>query len=220
MWFYELNKMKKGEGAFTLLELIIALSIGAALILLVSLSVRMGFFQMEKGSNWLEENHREKSALQFFGHQVSSMRNESIGEDVIFDGDSDRLLFVTPISLEKRYELGLMTVSYYQERDDEGISLNYKEKRFIPYENIDNFKDESNTIFDSSEKVTFFDGCEEIAFQFLVAQESEEEGETSDLASQDWEDSWLENKLPKAVKVMILKNGQNREMIAPIMVMY
>ena len=41
--------MRKGEEAFTLLELIIALSIGAALILIVSFSVRAGFFQMERG---------------------------------------------------------------------------------------------------------------------------------------------------------------------------
>ena len=210
--------MRKGEEAFTLLELIIALSIGAALILIVSFSVRAGFFQMERGSKWLEENYREKSALNFFSQQVSAMRSESSGEEVIFSGDSDRMMFVTPISLERRYGLGLMSVLYYLERDDKGVRLDYKEKRFIPDENIDSFKDQNNTMFDNSEAVMIIDGCEEIAFQFLDVQDSE--STASGQHNLDWIDPWLKNNLPKAIRILISKNGQNREMIAPVMVMY
>ena len=210
--------MKKGEEAFTLLELIIALSIGAALILIVSFSVRAGFFQMERGSKWLEENYREKSALNFFSQQVSAMRSESYGEEVIFIGDSDRIMFVTPISLERRYGLGLMSVLYYLERDDKGVRLDYKEKRFIPDENIDSFKDQNNTMFDNSEAVTIIDGCEKIAFQFLDVQDSE--STASGQHSLDWIDPWLKNNLPKAIKIVLSKNGQNKEIIAPVMVMY
>jgi prepilin-type N-terminal cleavage/methylation domain-containing protein len=210
--------MRKGEEAFTLLELIIALSIGAALILIVSFSVRGGFFQMERGSKWLEENYREKSALSFFSQQVSAMRSESSGEEVIFSGDSDRMMFVTPISLERRYGLGLMSVLYYLERDDKGVRLDYKEKRFIPDENIDIFKDQNNTMFDNSEAVMIIDGCEEIAFQFLDVQDSE--STASGQHNLDWIDPWLKNNLPKAIRILISKNGQNREMIAPVMVMY
>jgi prepilin-type N-terminal cleavage/methylation domain-containing protein len=212
--------MKKGEDAFTLLELIIALSIGAVLILLVSFTVRMGFFHMEKGSNWLDENHRERGASQFFRQQISSMRKENVGEDVIFEGDSDKILFVTPISLEKRYGLGLMTVLYYQENDGNVVRLSYKEKRFVPAENIDKFKDKNNTMFESIEKVTIFDGCEEIVFKFLDEQESDNEDADLSPANSNWKDSWTENNLPRAIKLMMTKNGQNREMIAPVMVMY
>ncbi len=212
--------MRKGEEAFTLLEFIIALSIGAALILIVSFSVRGGFFQMERGSKWLEENYREKSALNFFSQQVSAMRSESSGEEVIFGGDSDRIMFVTPISLERRYGLGLMSVLYYLERDDKGVRLDYKEKRFIPDENIDSFKDQNNTMFDNSEAVTIIDGCEEIAFQFLDVQEDEDESTVLSKHNLDWIDPWLKNNLPKAIRILMSKNGQNRETIAPVMVMY
>lgn len=214
--------MKKGESAFTLLELIIALSIGATLILLVSFSVRMGFFQMEKGSKWLAANHRERSASQFFCQQVSSMREESLGEgkDVIFEGDSNKILFITPISLEKRYGLGLMTVLYYQEKDGDEVRLSYKEKRFVPDENADKFKDENNTMFESSEKVTVFDGYEEITFKFLDAKENENENVAPSPTNSNWKDSWSENSLPRAIKLIVSKNGQNKEMIAPVMVMY
>jgi type II secretory pathway pseudopilin PulG len=210
--------MRKGEEAFTLLEFIIALSIGAALILIVSFSVRGGFFQMERGSKWLEENYREKSALNFFSQQVSAMRSESYGEEVIFSGDSDRIMFVTPISLERRYGLGLMSVLYYLERDDKGVRLDYKEKRFIPDENEDSFNDQNNTMFDNSEAVMIMDGCEAIAFQFLGMQDSE--SAASDQHNHDWIDPWVKNNLPKAIKIVLSKNGQSKEMIAPVMVMY
>jgi hypothetical protein len=210
--------MRKGEEAFTLLEFIIALSIGAALILIVSFSVRGGFFQMERGSRWLEENYREKSALNFFSQQVSAMRSESSGEEVIFSGAPDRIMFVTPISLERRYGLGLMAVLYYLERDDKGIRVDYKEKRFIPDENIDRFNDRNNTMFDNSEAVTIIDGCEAIAFQFLDVQDSE--STASDQHNHDWIDPWLKNNLPKAIKILMSKDGQNRDIIAPVMAMY
>ncbi|MFQ5964107.1 MAG: type II secretion system protein J [Candidatus Scalinduaceae bacterium] len=212
--------MKKGERGFTLLELIIAISIGTTLILLVSFSVRMGFLQMEKGSKWLDESHRRKSALQFFYQQVSSMRNENSNGEVVFSGDSDKIFFVTPISLEKRYSLGLMAVLYYREKDENGYNLNYQEKRFLPDESTDKFEDVDNTMFNGSEKVTIFDGCEEIAFKFLDEQESENESSGLGNVSLEWKDSWLKNSLPKAIKVVMSKSSQNREMIAPIMVMY
>lgn len=213
-------QMKKKEDAFTLLELIIALTIGAALIVLVSVSVRMGFFQMGRGNKALEESLREKNAVHFFCQQVSSIRRESLGEEVIFDGDSKKILFVTPMSLEKNYRMGLMTATFFLEKGEKGVKLNYKEKRHIPVENIEKFKGESTTIFDQSESVTIFEGFDEIAFEFLGNENSEGEGAALDQAVAVWNDSWLEKELPKAIKLVLSKNGVNREVVAPIMVMY
>lgn len=212
--------MEKKEGAFTLLELIIALSIGTVLILVVSFSIRMGFLQMQRGSRWLEESHRENSALHFFRQQVTSMRSETIDEDVIFDGDSERIVFVTPISLKKSYGLGLMMVLYYSEKDGEGVRLNYKEKRFLPDENLSTFKDQISSMFDKSEEVEFVNGYEKISFQFLGVEESEDKDVTSSHSSLDWKDIWIVNSLPKAIKIVLLKDGESKEMIAPVMVMY
>lgn len=212
--------MNKSENAFTLLELIIALSIGATLILVVSLSVKMGFSHMERGSSWLDENHREKNAIRFFNQQISSMASKTIGKEIIFQGDSDRVLFITPLSLEKRYGLGFMTVLYYLEEDDRGVALVYKEKRFIPDENIDKFKDEDSIMFDGSESVTFFEGCDEVSFEFLNVQGSEIEIITKDIIDYEWNDLWEKNSLPKAIKLKMSKDGQDREFIAPVMVMY
>lgn len=212
----------KQISAFTLLELIITLSIGIVLILLVSFSIRMGFFQMERGSKWLEERHRENSALHFFCQQVTSMRNEILDKDVVFDGDKEKVVFVTPLSLEKRYGFGLMMVLYYLEDSDEGVRLNYKEKRFLPGENMDRFKDQSKVMFDNSESIEIVSGYEEVSFRFLGAEDGDNgvEGTTSSHSSLDWKEKWLVNSLPNAIKIILSKRGQSKEIIAPVMVMY
>ncbi len=204
--------------AFTLLELIIAISIGTVVILLVSFAIRMGFFQMEKGSKWLEERYRDNSALFFVQQQITSMRSELINKDIIFDGDSDKIVFITPISLERSYGLGLMMVYYYIEDDNESIRLNYKEKRFVPGGNLDSFKDQNVTMFKDSEVVEIVNGYDEISFQYLVLQEDADT--TASGSVPEWKDEWLENSLPKAVKVILTKEGRKQELIAPVMVMY
>ncbi|MDR4498132.1 MAG: type II secretion system GspH family protein [Candidatus Scalindua sp.] len=212
--------MVKKEEAFTLLELVIALTIGAALIALVSISVRMGFFQMERGSKMLEVELREKNAMHFFCQQVSSIRMESVGEEVIFTGDSKRILFVTPISLEKSYSMGLMTAMFYQEKGEEGVSLRYREKRHIPADSIDTYKDENATIFDLSDSVSIFEGYDEIIFHFLDSEENEDSDAAFNQPYPVWKDSWIKKDLPKAIKLVMLKNGRSREVVAPIMVMF
>jgi len=216
--FPDEGKNQSRVTAFTLLELIIAISIGTVLILLVSFAVRAGFFQMERGSKWLEERYRDKSALFFFQQQATSMRDELINKDIVFDGDSDSIVFVTPISLERSYGLGLMMVYYYIEEDKGSFSLNYKEKRFVPAKNLETFKDQNVLMFNDSEVVEIVNGYDEISFEYLHLQEDADA--TSSKPVLEWKDKWVVNSLPKAVKVVLTKDGQSRELIAPVMVMY
>ncbi len=216
--FQDEGKKQSFNSAFTLLELIIAISIGTVVILLVSFAIRMGFFQMEKGNKWLEERYRDDSALFFFHQQVTSMRSELINKDVIFDGDPDKIVFVTPISLERSYGLGLMMVYFYIEEGNEGFRLNYKEKRFVPGENLNYFKDQNVSMFDDSEMVEIVNGYGKISFQYLGLQKNADAASSESVS--EWKDEWLENSLPKAVKIVLTKGGKNRELIVPVMVMY
>ena len=216
--FQDEGKTQSYVSAFTLLELIIAISIGTTLILLVSFAIRTGFFQMERGSKWLEERYRDNSALFFFQQQATSMRSELNNKEIIFDGDEDRIVFVTPISLEGSYGLGLMMVNYYIEEGNEGFKLNYKEKRFVPSENLNTFKDQNVLMFSDSEAVDIVNGYDEISFKYLGMQE-----ETTAISSEsdfEWKDKWSGKSLPKAVKVVLTKDGQNQELITPVMAMY
>ncbi len=218
--FPEEGKKQSSISAFTLLELIIAVSIGTVLILLVSFAVRTGFFQMERGSKWLEEKYRDDKALYFFQQQAASMRHELINEETIFNGDSESIVFLTPISLERSYGLGLMMVNYYIEESSEGIRLGYKEKRFVPGENLDKFKDQYTLMFSDSNVVEIVSGYDEISFHYLgLLKNTDEDADPGESVSK-WEDEWSVNSLPKAVKIILTKDGQSQELIAPVMVMY
>ena len=216
--FQDEYKKESSISAFTLLELIIALSIGTVLVLLVSFAIRTGFFQMERGSKWLEDRYRDNSALLFFHQQATSMRSELVNKNVIFDGDSDRIVFITPISLERSYGLGLMLVSYYIEESNDGFSLNYKEKRFVPGDDLDSFKDQNVSMFSDSEVVEIVNGYGKISFQYLGLQGDADSASSESVL--EWKDEWIENSLPKAVKVVLTKEGKSQELIAPVMVMY
>ncbi len=213
------ERMKPSHvSAFTLLELIIAISIGTVLILLVSFAVRTGFFQMERGSKWLEEGHRDDSALFFFRQQVASMRHELLNKDVIFNGDPDSIVFVTPISLERSYGLGLMIANYYIEDDSGSLRLNYREKRFVPGEGLDRFKDQYALMLSDSEVVEIVNGYDQISFHYLGLQDDKDAASSTTVS--EWEDEWSVNSLPKAIKVVLTRDGQVQELIVPVMVMY
>ena len=213
------ERMKPSHvSAFTLLELIIAISIGTVLILLVSFAVRTGFFQMERGSKWLEEGHRDDSALFFFHQQLTSMRHELLKEKVIFSGNSEGIVFVTPISLERSYGLGLMMANYYIEDDGESLRLNYREKRFVPGEDLDRFKDQYALMLSDSEVVEIVSGYDQMSFHYLGLKDDKDA--TSSKPVSEWEDEWSANSLPKAIKVVLTRDGQVQELIVPVMVMY
>ena len=213
------ERMKPSHvSAFTLLELIIAISIGTALIMLVSFAVRTGFFQMERGSKWLEEGHRDDSALSFLRQQITSMRHELINKEVIFNGDAGNIVFVTPISLERSYGLGLMMANYYIEDDGGSLRLNYREKRFVPGEDLDRFKDQYALMLSDSDVVEIVNGYDQISFYYLGLKDDKDAASSKPVS--EWENEWTANSLPKAIKVVLTRDGQVQELIAPVMVMY
>jgi len=58
----------------------------------------------------------------------------------------------------------------------------------------------------------------EISFQYLGLQGGADAASSESVI--EWKDEWLENSLPKAVKVVLTKEGKSQELIAPVMVMY
>jgi hypothetical protein len=111
-----------------------------------------------------------------------------------------------------------MMVYYYIEKGNDGFRLNYKEKRFVPGENLDSFKDQNVLMFNDSEVVEIVNGYDVISFQYLGLQEDADA--TSSESVSEWKDEWLVNSLPKAVKVILTKEGKRQELITPVMVMY
>src|SRR5574337_38182 len=117
------------KGGFTLFELLIALFIGTILIMSGVYAIRIGLFSLEKGENWFNDSTKEKAAIDFFFQQVSALvtvsppakkegksletnKTKKDEESPYFTGEKDYLLFVTPLSLKRHYEMGLVIAHY------------------------------------------------------------------------------------------------------------
>lgn len=237
--------MISGAKGFTLFEVLIAITIGSVLILVSAVALRMGLSHLDRGEEWLIGAISETTAFDFFWQQVSSIypqklaiptylpENESEKKDeeeakdvkIFFKGETDSMSFISPLSLKRHYGYGLILATYQQRKGYEGIDLVYKEKRLNP-SLLSNLSEGSSGIDDEANEVVFFQGCEEITFEYLkvgggVRPSGEGTLQPADTSGgmQEWVGT-IEDSLPKAIKIMITKDGKARELIAPIMVMY
>lgn len=222
---------------FTLIEIIIAISIGSLLILVTSASIRTGLSYMQNGEERFDKGLREKVALNFFIQQVTSMRSYNVGNagnkgntgntGIFFIGEKDSVSFISPLSLDKYYTQGLMSCTYTITKDrDDTYSLLYNEKRVLNNDYLtklmDKFSGElrassadllSTGKFFDEEPVIFFQGYQKITLEYLGEVTTGKEEEES-----PWKESWQINALPKAIKITFLKHGEIQEATAPIMV--
>ncbi len=207
---------------FTLIEIIVAISIGSLLILVTSASIRTGLSYMQNGEERFDKGLREKVALNFFIQQISSIRSYNAGnKGIFFIGNKDLVSFISPLSLNKYYTYGLMICAYTITNDeDDTYSLVYNEKRLLSNAYLGKLMDEFSKEENEEEKGKFFDvestvffqGYEKITIEYLGEVNPDKEEESP------WKESWQDNALPKAIKITFLKHGETQEAIAPIMV--
>lgn len=206
---------------FTLIEIIIAISIGTLLILVASASIRTGLSYMQRGEERFNKGLRERVALNFFTQQITSIHPSNMSnEDIFFIGNKDLVSFISPLSLNKYYTYGLMICAYTITKDISNThNLVYNEKRLLSNtyltKLIDKFSKEKRKreLFDEG-SIVFFQGYQKITIEYLgeVNPGKDEEEESP------WKKSWQNEGLPKAIKITLLKQGKTQEVVAPIMV--
>lgn len=236
----------RSVSGFTLLEVIVAITIGSVIILVSTVALRIGLSHLDNGEEWLNDTVREATVYDFFWQQVSSIRSIEIpkptsslerfdeeGDDsiktglkkVYFKGEIDSMSFISPLSLKRHYGNGLIVATYKQRVSYDGIDLVYKEKRLNPAI----LSSISNDIFDIDEEkdeVVIFEKCDDIKFEYLKAGRSSNliDNETlSNINAEDGYQEWvgtIENRLPKAIRIVITKEEKEKELIASVMVMY
>ncbi|MGR3218646.1 MAG: PulJ/GspJ family protein [Candidatus Anammoxibacter sp.] len=238
----------KSRSGFTLLEIIIALTIGTVIILVSTTALRIGLSHMSNGEEWLNKMVREATTYDFFWQQVSSIRSiaipkpasllDSFGDDngdkdetviakIYFKGAIDSVSFITPLSLKRHYGYGLIIATYRLRESDrfDGFDLVYKEKRFNPAV-LSSISEGLLDLEDEIDEVVIFEGCDDIGFEYLKSAGSTTGFDNESLSNiseegsfQEWVGT-LENSLPRAIKVVITKEGIEKELIASVMVMY
>ncbi len=132
----EMSNGKSSRG-FTLLELMIALTIVAMIVVIIFGALRIGIRAWEKGERDVDSRQRQRIVLDLIKRQLTSTSvSEVWGMDqqlVSLTGDSKSIDFVSHIPMTPGNRLGLVYVKYAVRREKEGNKehLTFYEKNVV-----------------------------------------------------------------------------------------
>jgi general secretion pathway protein J len=205
------------SSGFTLIEVIVTLTILGFIVLMVSGIFRLGFSSWEKGDAIREDYQKIRMVSQLVSRQVKSLvpykikTEKAEGNYLAFDGKAHSLRFVSALGIKARRPEGFVYVVY--QFKDEGE----KKGRLILYEqralNRDFFEDDLKE--DSA--VTLVEGVSGVRFEYLRGADEEKS------RTEEWVEEWNakeEKELPRAVRITVTYwNGSGKEEVSPMTVL-
>ena len=197
--------MRGGSRGFTLLELLISMTILSLITLLVFGAFRVGIRAWERGERDIDAHQRERIVLDLITRQIASIPVDTVQglEAFAMKGDQKSLAFVSDIHLVPANTFGMVYVIYrVEEGEDDGEILSLSERNVVlMVEDPD---------MDSDELFTELIGSTEIAFAYLKRSEGEE--------APEWQETWdpeSETGFPLAVRVT-LKRGEDKPSVTAV----
>jgi hypothetical protein len=200
-------RLKNNRG-FTLLELVIGITLSIVIFVILFAAMRLGYKSQTKGS----EKSEQAQKVRILGDRVAWLirgaypfyLNRVDKEKLFFDGKADRAGFVTsstdPYGTGPEDSAGLKWVSIFTDND----GLKVREKVFFLEDVFD----------DSKGKVYLLDpDVRKIAFEYYETAEGEKQG--------SWVSEWdTEDKeaIPSAVKVRMTLERNGAEVELPEMI--
>ncbi len=208
---------RKSEAAgFTLLEVIITLTILGFMVLIISGGLRLGLSSWDRGEQTREAYQRQRTASQLIFRQIKSMvpykvkTQKAEGDYVAFEGKSQSLKFVSTLSLKAARPEGLVFAIYEFKEDQDGGRLVIYEQRVL---NKDFFEENPK----EEDGVSVLEGLSKLQFEYF-REEDEEKTRT-----EAWMDQWSakeEKELPRALKMTLsFKNEKSEKEEAPLVLL-
>jgi general secretion pathway protein J len=205
------------SSGFTLIEVIVALTILGFIILMVSGTFRLGLSSWEKGDSIKEDYQKIRMISQMVSRQIKSavpykFRTEKAeGDYLAFDGRAHSLRFVSALAMKAKRPEGFVYVVY--QLKDEGE----KKGRLVLYEqralNRNFFEDDLKE--DSA--VTLFEGVSQVRFEYYRGANEEKN------QKEKWVEEWNakeEKELPRALRMTVTYwNERGEEEATPITVL-
>jgi general secretion pathway protein J len=187
---------------FTLLELVIALTIVAVIVVIIFGALRISIRAWEKGEKDLEIRQKQRIVLDLIKRQLSSTCGSEVwGGDqqlVSLNGDERSIEFVSQLPLTPGSRFGTVYVKYAVNREKEGekVRLTFYEKNIALSDK--KFSSAHPSDDDFSELLS---GMKSIVFEYLK--------ERPDEAVSTWQKSWdptIDKGVPRAVRVTLKEN--------------
>ncbi|OPY64615.1 MAG: general secretion pathway protein J [Syntrophorhabdus sp. PtaU1.Bin050] len=195
----------KGEtrriGGFTLLELVISITLVAIIILIVAGAVTLGYRAVSSGERRMDADERLRASLMIIDAQIQSSVpltfNRGGAKEYYFKGERESLGLSTNYSIWGG-QRGYIIVTYRVVADEKGKYALFASEYKIGTEHRQDTK--------------LLDGFDEIFFEYHVQNDAdEEEGE--------WIDQWSGKTLiPQSIRLNLVRAGSRFYVISPMRV--
>ncbi len=194
------NRQSTTSPGFTLLELLISLTIIGLILVIVFGALRIGVRAWEKGEKDVEIRQRQRVVLGNIKRQIASTCLREIkSEDqkaFFFKGDKESMEFMSRVPMVPTTRSGMVYVKYVVREEDDG-----EKKRLMLYEKDVVFMEKEKSM-DDRDDADFFElipGAENIGFEYLKGAEDKD-------ADPEWQDTWdpdSDTGIPLAVKITL-----------------
>lgn len=188
----------KGKGGFTLLELLISVTLIGLMVFILAAVLRLGYRSVQAGERKMESLERLRASLHLIEAQFHSeipMSHEEKGERrFYFDGKRERLTFSSLFSLWEG-EKGPVVVSYRVTDEGPGRKHLWVEEKRVGEE--------------EGRELKLLEGLEEASFAYYRQSPTDETGQ--------WVEEWTETALmPKKVRLQLIREGKDLSLILPL----
>ena len=206
------NPKSEIQNGFTLLELMISLTIVGLILVIVFGSLRIGVRAWEKGEKDVEMRQRERIVLDLVKRQIASIFVRVVKDKDVrpffLKGDGESMEFISRIPMVPGNRAGLVYVKYVVGAGDGGKKrLMFSEKNTYIIEKV--MEDQAEDEF-----FELIPGAENIEFEYLRGPSEDEEESV-------WQETWdpdSDKGVPVAVKIIFQdsKDEDPIHVIAPI----
>jgi len=200
-------RQPKRESGFTLLELVVTLTILGFVLVMVLGLLRLGSTSWERGEAKVDHYQKQRVVLNLLSQQVKSSfpykikAQKAEGDYIAFLGAQDSLRFVSTFSITAKRPEGLVFVIYrVEEGKDSGKLLKMFEKRVLNKDFMEETPEEEKFL-------TLLEDLSEFGFEYF--QEGEEEEEVG-----EWVESWDgkdKRELPSQIRMVAKWGGEKKE---------
>ena len=186
------------EQGFTLLELVISLTMMGIILLIVGAAMRLGMRSVDSGERRMASVERFRASLNIVEAQIESqlpVKGQGIdGTSYLFQGDSGSMQFPTNFSLWGQ-QRGYVIVSYKVVQDESGKQELHME--------------ESGTGIASRGEVRLFELFDRIYFDYFYKDPAEEKG--------NWVEQWQwTDSLPGKIRLHLVNGDKEMSFIIPV----
>jgi prepilin-type N-terminal cleavage/methylation domain-containing protein len=213
------ERFTQSEAGFTLLEMLIAVTLVAMMAVSLWAVFRISLRSWSRGTEFIDANQRQRSILDMLRKQVAStfgvykQADPQLGlpSTLFFSGTENSLRFVSLNSLRFQESPGLTLVIYEIAQDANGdFSLVEKEARYLGQ------LSDQETAASQSKPTPIFDNLSSCIFKYFDTGDDE--------ASSQWVEAWdgeQLGRLPKAVSISMISrdpkgNALSRHMVVPL----